>query len=113
MTSVTKHRTHKNVAPYAMIKAALEIQDKNLVTESSAFKINVPIVNTGVKLTERMPCDTANEKIWSTTTLMERSSATENISAATLFLASDKAKHITGRCMVIDGGLTSASPSPY
>jgi glucose 1-dehydrogenase len=30
-----------------------------------------------------------------------------------LFLVSDKAKHITGQTIVIDGGWTAVSPSPF
>ncbi|MBD0287924.1 MAG: SDR family oxidoreductase, partial [Flavisolibacter sp.] len=36
-----------------------------------------------------------------------------DIAYAALFLVSEKARHITGQSLVIDGGWTSISPSPY
>jgi NAD(P)-dependent dehydrogenase (short-subunit alcohol dehydrogenase family) len=36
-----------------------------------------------------------------------------DIANAALFLVSDEAKHITGQTLIIDGGWTSISPSPY
>jgi NAD(P)-dependent dehydrogenase (short-subunit alcohol dehydrogenase family) len=113
MSSVTGHQAHKNLAAYGMTKAALEMLAKNLVIELSPFKINVNTVAPGATLTERTLGDAAYEKVWSTITPMGRPATTEDIAAAALFLVSDKAKHITGQCLVIDGGWTSVSPSPY
>jgi enoyl-[acyl-carrier-protein] reductase (NADH) len=36
-----------------------------------------------------------------------------DIASTALFLVSDKAKHITGQTVIIDGGWTCVSPSPY
>jgi NAD(P)-dependent dehydrogenase (short-subunit alcohol dehydrogenase family) len=44
---------------------------------------------------------------------MGRPANTGDIADAVLFLVSDKAKHITGQNLVIDGGWTAISPSPY
>ncbi len=41
MSSVTGHQAHKNLAAYAMSKAALEMMAKNLVLELSPLKINI------------------------------------------------------------------------
>jgi len=113
MSSVTGHQAHKNLAAYGMTKAALEMLAKNLVIELSSYKINVNTAAPGATLTERTLNDAAYEKVWSTITPMGRPATTKDIADAALFLVSDKARHITGQCLVIDGGWTSVSPSPY
>jgi NAD(P)-dependent dehydrogenase (short-subunit alcohol dehydrogenase family) len=113
MSSVTGHQAHKNLAAYGMTKAALEMLARNLVIELSPYKINVNTVAPGATLTERTMDDTAYEKTWSALTPMGRPANTGDIAHAVLFLVSDKAKHITGQNLVIDGGWTSISPSPY
>ena len=112
-SSVTGHQAHKNLAAYAMTKAALEMLSKNLVIELSSYKINVNTIAPGATLTERTLGDVAYEKIWSEITPMGRPATTMDIADAALFLVSDKARHITGQCLIIDGGWTSVSPSPY
>ncbi|HRP17737.1 MAG TPA: SDR family oxidoreductase [Ginsengibacter sp.] len=37
----------------------------------------------------------------------------QDIAEAALFLVSDKARYITGQTLVVDGGWSSVSPSPY
>jgi NAD(P)-dependent dehydrogenase (short-subunit alcohol dehydrogenase family) len=113
MSSVTGHQAHKNLAAYGMTKAALEMLARNLVIELSPYKINVNTVAPGATLTERTMDDSAYEKTWSALTPMGRPANTADIAHAVLFLVSDKAKHITGQNLVIDGGWTSISPSPY
>ncbi|HET7115031.1 MAG TPA: SDR family oxidoreductase [Hanamia sp.] len=111
-SSVTGHQAHKNLAAYGMTKAALEMLAKNLVIELSSYKINVNTVAPGATLTERTMDDKNYEKIWSTITPMGRPATTLDIANAALFLVSDKAKHITGQSLVVDGGWTVVSPGP-
>jgi 3-oxoacyl-[acyl-carrier protein] reductase len=113
MSSVTGHQAHKNLAAYGMTKAALEMLAKNLVIELSPYKITVNAIAPGATITERTVSDAAYVKTWSTITPMGRPATTEDIAHAALFLVSDQAKHITGQSLVIDGGWTSVSPSPY
>lgn len=112
-SSVTGHQAHKNLAAYGMTKAALEMLAKNLVIELSSYKISINTIAPGATLTERTLGDEAYEKIWSEITPMGRPATTMDIADAALFLVSDKARHITGQCLIIDGGWTSVSPSPY
>ena len=44
---------------------------------------------------------------------MGRSAFPSDIAQAAVFLVSENARHITGHSLVIDGGWTSISPSPY
>ena len=113
MSSVTGHQAHKNLAAYGMTKAALEMLAKNLVIELSPYRINVNAIAPGATLTERTKEDAGYEKTWSKITPMGRPSTPADIANAALFLISEKARHITGQSLVIDGGWTSISPSPY
>lgn len=113
MSSVTGHQAHKNLAAYGMTKAALEMLARNLVIELSPFKVSVNTIAPGATLTERTMDDAAYERIWSAITPMGRPATTTDIADAALFLVSDKARHITGQNLVIDGGWISVSPSPF
>jgi NAD(P)-dependent dehydrogenase (short-subunit alcohol dehydrogenase family) len=113
MSSVTGHQAHKDLAAYGMSKAALEMLAKNLVIELSPYKITVNTIAPGATLTERTLDDPAYEKIWSALTPMGRPAHTLDIANAALFLVSDMARHVTGQSLIIDGGWTSISPSPF
>jgi len=113
MSSVTGHQAHKNLAVYGMTKAALEMLAKNLVIELSQYKINVNAIAPGATLTERTLEDKDYQRIWAGLTPMGRPATVEDIAATALFLVSDKAKHITGQSIIVDGGWTCVSPSPF
>ena len=112
-SSVTGHQAHKDLAAYGMSKAAIEMLAKNLVIELSEFNINVNTVAPGATLTERTLDDPTYEETWSRLTPMKRPAVVSDIASAVLFLVSDKARHITGQSIVVDGGWTSISPSPF
>ncbi|WP_411274907.1 SDR family NAD(P)-dependent oxidoreductase [Daejeonella sp.] len=112
-SSVTGHQAHKNLAAYAMTKAAIEMLAKNLVVELSPYKININTVAPGATITERTLSDPEYESLWSKLTPMGRAANTLDIANAALFLVSDNAKQITGQSLIIDGGWSSVSPSPF
>jgi len=112
-SSVTGHQAHKNLGAYGMSKAAIEMLAKNLVIEISQYNINVNTVVPGATLTARTMEDTSYEKTWSTLTPMGRPATVDDIANAALFLVSENARHITGQSLIIDGGWSSVSPSPY
>ncbi|MFC3196834.1 SDR family NAD(P)-dependent oxidoreductase [Parapedobacter deserti] len=112
-SSVTGHQAHKNLAAYGMSKAALEMLARHLVVELSPFGINVNAVAPGATLTERTVGDKQYETTWSAITPVGRPAMVGDIAAAMLFLVSDQARHITGQTLIVDGGWTSVSPSPY
>lgn len=113
MSSVTGHQAHKNLAAYGMTKAGLEMLAKNLVIELSEYQITVNAIAPGATLTERTSEDPDYIKTWSAITPIGRPADPADIAGASLFLVSDQARHITGQSLVIDGGWTSISPSPY
>lgn len=112
-SSVTGHQAHKNLAAYGMSKAALEMLAKNLVIELSAHKITVNTIAPGATLTERTLDDAEYAATWSKLTPLGRPATVADIAETALFLVSDKAKHITGQTLIVDGGWTSVSPSPF
>lgn len=113
ISSVTGHQAHKNLAAYGMSKAALEMLAKNLVIELSEYKISVNAIAPGATVTERTMQDPAYNKIWSQITPMGRPALVQDIADTVLFLVSDKARHITGQTLIVDGGWSSVSPYPY
>jgi NAD(P)-dependent dehydrogenase (short-subunit alcohol dehydrogenase family) len=112
-SSVVGHQAHKQLAAYAMTKAAVEMLAKNLVIELSQYKINVNAIAPGATLTERTMEDKAYLQTWSQLTPMGRPATTLDIANAALFLVSPQAKHVTGQTLIIDGGWTAISPSPF
>lgn len=112
-SSVTGHQAHKDLAAYGMTKAALEMLAKNLVIEISKYKINVNAIAPGATLTERTLSDANYDKIWSELTPMGRPASVADVANVALFLVSDEAKHITGQTLIVDGGWTCISPSPF
>jgi glucose 1-dehydrogenase len=113
MSSVVGHQAHKNLAAYAITKAGLEMLAKNLVVELSPYNINVNAIAPGATLTERTLEDKEYTNTWSRITPMGKPASTTEIANAALFLVSPASRHITGQSLVIDGGWTSVSPSPY
>jgi NAD(P)-dependent dehydrogenase (short-subunit alcohol dehydrogenase family) len=112
-SSVTGHQAHKNLAAYAMTKAAIEMLARNLVIELSSYNININTIAPGATVTERTLGDPEYEATWSRLSPTGRPSTAKDIADSALFLVSDKAKQITGQCLVIDGGWSCISPSPY
>ena len=112
-SSVTGHQAHKDLAVYGMTKAALEMLAKNLVIEVSKYKINVNTIAPGATVTERTLKDPDYEKTWSQLTPMGRPATVADIANAALFFVSNDAKHITGQSLIVDGGWTCISPSPF
>ena len=111
-SSVTGHQAHKNLAAYGMSKAALEMLAKNLVIELSPYKINVNTIAPGATLTERTLDDPDYASTWKRITPMGRAATVTDIADTALFLVSEKARHVTGQTLIVDGGWTCISPSP-
>jgi glucose 1-dehydrogenase len=113
MSSVTAHQAHKNLSAYGMTKAGLEMLAKGLVAELSEHRIRVNTIAPGATMTERTAKEKNYEADWSVLTPLGRPAYPSDIADAALFLVSAKARHITGQSLVIDGGWSAISPSPY
>ena len=112
-SSVVGHQAHKQLAAYAMTKAGIEMLAKNLVIEISQYGINVNTIAPGATLTERTLEDASYKQVWSQLTPMGRPATTADIANAALFLVHKNARQITGQTIIIDGGWTAISPSPF
>lgn len=112
-SSVVGHQAHKQLAAYAMTKAGIEMLARNLVIEISQYQINVNAIAPGATLTERTMEDKEYARIWSELSPTGRPSTTTDIANAALFLVSKEARQITGQTLVIDGGWSAISPSPF
>jgi 3-oxoacyl-[acyl-carrier protein] reductase len=113
MSSVTGHQAHKNLAAYGMTKAGIEMLAKNLVIELSPYNISINAVAPGATLTERTLEDANYPSIWSSITPMRKAATVEDIANAVLFFVHPASRHITGQTLIVDGGWTAVSPSPY
>jgi len=113
MSSVTGHQAHANLVAYGMTKAALEMLAKGLVVELSPYQITVNTVAPGATLTERTLEDAGYKNTWSRITPMGRPATVEDVANAVLFLVSPDSGHITGQNIIVDGGWTAVSTSPY
>ena len=113
MSSVTGHQAHKNLAAYGITKAALEMLAKTLVLELSPYNISINAIAPGATLTERTTEDKSYIDTWSRITPMGKPATVADIANAALFMVSPSSRHITGQSLIIDGGWTSVSPSPY
>lgn len=113
MSSVTGHQAHRNLAAYGMTKAAIEMLAKTLVIELSPFNISINAIAPGATKTERTTEDPDYDRIWSGITPIGKPATVADIANAALFMISPASRHITGQSLIIDGGWTSVSPSPY
>ncbi len=113
MSSVTGHQAHKNLAAYGITKAALEMLAKTLVVELSPLNISINAIAPGATVTERTNEDENYFNTWSRITPMGKPATVADIANAALFMVSPASKHITGQTLIIDGGWTSVSTSPY
>lgn len=112
-SSVTAHQAHKNLAAYGMSKAALEMLAKNLVIDLSPYGIRINTIAPGATLTSRTQDDPGYLSTWSKLTPLGHPAEVQDIANAAVFLVSQEARHITGQSLVVDGGWTCVSPSPY
>ncbi|REA64005.1 short-chain dehydrogenase [Dyadobacter luteus] len=112
MSSVNAKQANRHLSAYAMTKSAIVMLAKNLVIELSPYNIRINCVAPGATMTQRTMGDQEYENAWSDVTPLGQVATPEDIAAATLFLLSSPAKHITGQTLVIDGGWTATSPTP-
>lgn len=94
-------------ANYAAAKAGCEALTKTAAKELAKYGIYVNCVAPGLIETEMSKAIRENPKLkekYLSWTLLRRFGKPEEVAAAVLFLASDKASYITGQTLYVDGG---------
>jgi glucose 1-dehydrogenase len=112
MSSVCGVQAHRCTSAYAMTKAAIRQLAKNLSEELGDYGIRVNVVAPGATVTERTVEDPDYVKGWSSVAPSRTVGTPEDVAYATLFLADDRAKHISGEVIMVDGGWTVTSQLP-
>ncbi len=113
MSSVTGIQAHMNLGGYGITKAGIRMMAKGIAQEVGKYGITVNAISPGATLTERTLQDNPHyESNWASVTPTGRVGYVDDIVAATLYLASPEARHVTGQTLVVDGGWTLQSPLP-
>jgi NAD(P)-dependent dehydrogenase (short-subunit alcohol dehydrogenase family) len=100
----------RQLVGYSATKGAVIALTKGLAVEWAAFNIRVNAVSPGfveTAMTERVLRMPAFSKALIDKTPMRRFGRPDEIAAAVVFLASDKASFITGTELVVDGGMSA------
>lgn len=110
IASLNTDRPLRNVAPYAMSKAAMGQMTKALALEWSEFGVRINAIAPGFILTD------LTKKLWSdptmqawgqTNTPQRRLGTPADMVGTALFLASPAAAFMTGQILYVDGGFTA------
>jgi len=110
IASLNTDRPLKNIAPYAMSKAALGHMTRSLALEWGEHGVRVNALAPGFILTD------LTEKLWSDKTMrqwgeintpLRRLGQPEDMIGTAIFLASEASKFLTGQIIYVDGGFTA------
>lgn len=113
MSSVTGKQAYPNLSAYGMTKAGIRHLASVLAAELGTYGITVNAIAPGATVTERtMADDPEYDSNWQRVAPNGRVAQVEDVVQTALFLASAKARHITGQTIVVDGGWTLVSPIP-
>lgn len=113
-SSVVGVQAVENLSAYAMTKGGLQMLARNLALELSPHNITINCVAPGSVTNERNLRDDPDYAAnWARVIPLGRAGEPGDIASAVLFFASDEASWITGQTLVVDGGLTTYSPTPY
>lgn len=108
------NRAYPNLAAYGMSKAGIAMLAKQLVLDLGPLGITVNCVSPGATLTERTKLEEPDYAgVWARLNPNGRVALPKDIAATVGFILSDAAKHVTGQQLVVDGGWTAYSPSPF
>ena len=92
---------------YSMSKSALLAMTKGFARELGPRGITVNLVNPGSTDTDMNPADGPSADAQRSFTALGRYASPDDIANAVVFLASDRARSITGASLLVDGGINA------
>lgn len=107
MSSLAGHVTHRWFGAYPVAKAGIEELVRNIADEYGPAGVRANVVRPGFTATELMegvPRDSAVYQSYLDNTPLEGVGIPEDVGNLVAFLASDKARWITGQSINVDGG---------
>jgi len=107
MSSLAGHVTHRWFGAYPVAKAGIEELVRNIADEYGPAGVRANAVRPGFTATELMeavPRDTPIFQSYVENTPLHGVGEPEDVAHLVAFLASDKARWITGQCIDVDGG---------
>lgn len=110
IASLNSDRPLKNVAPYAMSKAALAHMTRSLALEWGPYQVRVNAIAPGfilTDLTRKLWSDPTMHQWGTTHTPLGRLGQPEDMVGTAIFLASPAAAFLTGQILYVDGGFTA------
>jgi len=101
-------------AAYGAAKAALIAWVQSLAVELGAHSIRANAISPGTILSPRMDAIFTDQQRTAnaSNSPLGRMGSTSDIASAALFLSSDLSNYITGRTLVVDGGVDAKFPYP-
>ena len=112
--STVGNRAYPNLVAYGMSKAGIAMLAEQLTLDLGPLGITVNTVSPGATLTERTREEEPDYAgVWATLNPDGRVGLPRDIAATVGFLLSAGAAHINGQQIVVDGGWTSYSASPF
>lgn len=105
IASINALRGKFGQANYAASKAGVVALSKTLARELGRYNVNVNVVAPGMvrtSMTEAVPADVVERAVEET--VLRRLATPEECADVVVFLCSDRARHITGEVVQVDGG---------
>ncbi|XP_022831959.1 uncharacterized protein LOC111360298 [Spodoptera litura] len=95
---------------YSMSKAAMDHFTRGTATELASYGVRVNSVNPGpvptdIRESSNMPTEQSAENIIDKSTALGKAAECEEVADLILYLASDKARSVTGSCYLMDNGM--------
>ena len=101
------------LVPYGASKGGLNLISKGLAAELAKYNIRVNVVSPGtIAIQRNFDTDPNYPNNWFSFIPQGRVGEVQEVVEPVIFMCSNKASHITGQILYVDGGITSYIPMP-